>query len=119
MLQAVAQGVMLQWGWRRAVLAILAGALSSLAMPPFGLFPVLFLTFPVFVWLIDGSVASGPNKRRQELLSSAAVGWCFGFGYFLAGLWWVGGAFLVDAKTFGWLMPFAAPFLSMRRPSAG
>ncbi|MCB1472283.1 MAG: apolipoprotein N-acyltransferase [Rhodobiaceae bacterium] len=107
MLQAVAQGVMLQWGWRRAVLAILAGALSSLAMPPFGLFPVLFLTFPVFVWLIDGSVASGPNKRRQELLSSAAVGWCFGFGYFLAGLWWVGGAFLVDAKTFGWLMPFA------------
>src|SRR5262249_19580648 len=31
----------------------------------------------------------------------------FGFGYFLAGLYWVGHAFLVDAKTFGWLLPFA------------
>src|SRR5262249_17384129 len=29
------------------------------------------------------------------------------FGYFLAGLYWVGHAFLVDAKTFGWLLPFA------------
>ncbi|MEA3028572.1 MAG: apolipoprotein N-acyltransferase, partial [Alphaproteobacteria bacterium] len=26
---------------------------------------------------------------------------------FLAGLYWVGYAFLVDAKTFGWLLPFA------------
>jgi apolipoprotein N-acyltransferase len=35
------------------------------------------------------------------------TGWWFGFGYFLAGLYWVGYAFLVDAKTFGWLLPFA------------
>src|SRR4029077_14360921 len=39
-------------------------------------------------------------------VGAAAVCW-FGFGYFLAGLYWVGAAFLVDAKTFGWLMPFA------------
>ena len=31
----------------------------------------------------------------------------FGFGYFVAGLYWVGYAFLVDAKTFGWLLPVA------------
>ena len=36
-----------------------------------------------------------------------STGWWFGFGYFLAGLYWVGFAFLVDAKTFGWLLPFA------------
>jgi apolipoprotein N-acyltransferase len=41
------------------------------------------------------------------VLATAAVGWWFGFGYFLAGLYWVGHAFLVDAKTFGWLLPFA------------
>src|SRR5207249_4819205 len=29
------------------------------------------------------------------------------FAYFLAGLYWVGYAFLVDARTFGWLLPFA------------
>ena len=37
----------------------------------------------------------------------AAAGWWFGFGYFLAGLYWVGHAFLVDAQIFGWLLPFA------------
>src|SRR5215208_4498273 len=40
-------------------------------------------------------------------MSAAGAGWWFGFGYFLAGLYWVGIAFLVDAKTFGWLLPFA------------
>ena len=40
-------------------------------------------------------------------LAAALAGWCFGFGYFLAGLYWIGYAFLVDAKTFGWLLPVA------------
>ncbi len=107
MLQAVAQGVMLQWGWRRALLAMLAGAASVLAMPPLGAAPILFVTLPVLVWLIDGAVASGHRARLRTLLSAAAIGWCFGFGYFLAGLWWIGGAFLVDAERYAWLLPFA------------
>src|SRR5262249_27654060 len=37
----------------------------------------------------------------------AISGWFFGFGYFVAGLYWIGHAFLVDAKTFGWLLPIA------------
>ncbi|HWE76980.1 MAG TPA: apolipoprotein N-acyltransferase, partial [Pseudolabrys sp.] len=65
--------------------------------------PVLFLTLPVLVWLIDGSTAG----RHGALWSAAIAGWCFGFGYFLFGLYWVGYAFLVDAKTFGWLLPVA------------
>ena len=36
---------------------IAAGALSSLAMAPFNAWPVLFLTFPAAVWLIDGEAA--------------------------------------------------------------
>src|SRR6185437_14646095 len=40
-------------------------------------------------------------------VGAAAAGWCFGFGYFIAGIYWVGYAFLVDAKTFGWLLPVA------------
>ncbi len=41
------------------------------------------------------------------MVAAAVAGWWFGFGYFLAGLYWIGLAFLVDAKTFGWLLPFA------------
>jgi apolipoprotein N-acyltransferase len=39
------------------------------------------------------------------LVPAAIVGWSFGFGFFLVGLWWVGAAFLVQADVFAWLMP--------------
>jgi apolipoprotein N-acyltransferase len=106
-IRAVANAVVLSWGWRRAAIAFAAGAVSVLALPPFNLWPVLFLTFPVVVWLIDGSAAG----RLNGVPAAAAAGWIFGFGYFLAGLYWVGYAFLVDAKTFGWLLPFAVTAL--------
>jgi apolipoprotein N-acyltransferase len=35
------------------------------------------------------------------------AGWWYGFGYYLAGMYWIGHAFLVDAKIFGWLLPVA------------
>jgi apolipoprotein N-acyltransferase len=99
----LAHTVVLALGWRRANIAFVAGAVSALAMPPINAWPVLFATFPVLVWLVDGSAAG----RGSGAITAAVGGWCFGFGYFLAGLYWVGYAFLVDAKTFGWLLPIA------------
>ena len=90
-------------GWRRRFVAWTAGAVGALAMPPFDLWPVLALSFPVLVLLLDG--CRGDLKTR--LLAAAGVGWWFGFGYFLASLWWIGAAFLVEADVFGWLLPFA------------
>jgi apolipoprotein N-acyltransferase len=95
--------IVLAWGWRRRSIAFIAGAVSALAMAPFSAWPVLFLTFPVLVLLIDGIASRGWNG----LIAAADIGWWFGFGYFLAGLYWLGYAFLVDAATFGWLLPFA------------
>lgn len=154
-------------GWRRAIVAFTAGALSALALPPFDLWPILFVTFPVLVWLIDGiapvhfgtsalnytplpersaapsGVPSFLDRRKLRTsndLGSAAhhspsihappcpgnaaelapmrlggalaagwIGWCFGFGYFLGGLYWFGYAYhyLVDTATLGWLLPVA------------
>jgi apolipoprotein N-acyltransferase len=99
----VANFVVLNWGWRRALVAVSAGALSVLALPPLDAWPVLFVTFPILVWLVDGAAGG----RLGGVPGAAIAGWWFGFGYFLAGLYWVGYAFLVDAKTFGWLLPFA------------
>ncbi|MGI6245989.1 MAG: apolipoprotein N-acyltransferase [Pseudochelatococcus sp.] len=84
--------------WRAAA-AFTGGALGALAMPPFGLWPVLFISFPAAVWLIDGAV------RRGGARAAAVLGWWFGFGFFLAGLWWLGAAFLVDADEFLWALP--------------
>jgi apolipoprotein N-acyltransferase len=99
----LAHWIVLSWGWRRALVAFTAGAVSVLALAPFDAWPVLFFTFPILVWLVDGAAGG----RLGGLPSAAIAGWWFGFGYFLAGLYWVGYAFLVDVKTFGWLLPFA------------
>jgi apolipoprotein N-acyltransferase len=56
-LRAAGLSILLTWGWKRTGLALGAGALSALAMAPFNAWPVLFLTFPVLVWLIDGAAA--------------------------------------------------------------
>src|SRR6185437_8140354 len=45
--------------------------------------------------------------RAQGLPAAALAGFWFGLGYFVPGLYWIGDAFLVDASTFAWLMPFA------------
>ena len=55
------------------------------------------------VWLIDGAGAG----RLRGVPAAAMAGWWFGLGYFVPGLYWIGYAFLVDASTFAWLMPFA------------
>lgn len=94
-------------GWPRCALAIAGGGLSALALSPFNAFPVLWATIPVFVWLIDSAAGNDRRHRGRTFLAAAAVGWCFGLGYFVGGLWWIGAAFLVDADQFAWLMPFA------------
>jgi apolipoprotein N-acyltransferase len=68
------------------------------------------LTFPVFVWLIDRPV-SGDEWGLSAARSAAVVGWWFGFGYFLAGLFWIGEAFLVEAENYAYLIPFAVTLL--------
>lgn len=93
-------------GWRRDLVAAAAGAVSVLALAPFHLWFALFLTLPVLVWLLDG-VCAGVMGVGARARGAARVGWAFGFGYFLAGLHWVGHSFLVEAEIFAWAMPFA------------
>ncbi|QDG74767.1 apolipoprotein N-acyltransferase [Labrenzia sp. PHM005] len=98
---------LLAWGWPRRGLCLLLGAVSALALPPFGLFPILFLTLPAFVWLLDGALETGKSGAFKQVRTGFVLGWLFGFGYYLSGLWWIGSAFLVEAERFAWLMPFA------------
>jgi apolipoprotein N-acyltransferase len=124
-----------------ALLAFLAGALSVLAMAPFFLWPIMFATFPLLIWALDaicvredGGEAMLPRVRgrlrpggraappvpaaatpfalfRDRLFRAAFIGWAFGFGYFLASIYWIGYAFYVDAERYAMLMPFAVAAL--------
>lgn len=89
-------------GRARALLAFAAGLLASLALPPVSALPALAIAFPVLVWLIDGASEGG---FRRMMRAAFLIGWCFGFGYFLGGLWWLGAAFIIGGEQFVWLLP--------------
>ena len=83
--------------------AFLWGMLAATALPPVHLLPALLFSVPALLRLID----TAPNWRR-----SALVGWFYGFGLALAGLYWVTEPILTEASQFWWLVPFAAPLLA-------
>src|SRR3984893_984107 len=110
---ALAASVILAFGWRRRLIALAAGATGALALAPVHFFPALAIPMTVAVWLIDGCAETRqmpPGRRFRLGLPIAAwrafgAGWWWGFGYFLAGLWWLGAAFLVEADKFAWALP--------------
>ncbi|MEQ9490154.1 MAG: apolipoprotein N-acyltransferase [Alphaproteobacteria bacterium] len=89
-------------GWRALLSAIVLGAVSSLALPPAFLFPVLWITMPVLLWMLQGD--DHPNPKRRAFL----LGWGFGFGLYTASLYWISNALLVYSSDFWWAVPFAA-----------
>ncbi|MGL5445819.1 MAG: apolipoprotein N-acyltransferase [Rhabdaerophilum sp.] len=98
----LAEHIILLAGWPRWLLALVAGAVASLALQPVNVLPALAFAFPVLVWLMDGLAVPG---RRRLAWQAFSIGWCFGFGYFLAGLWWLGVAFVIGGEQFIWLLP--------------
>ncbi len=102
-LQAGLAGRIAAWfaglsGWRRLTISALLGALAALCFAPLYLVPLLWIAFPGLLWLLDGAKRDGEAFR---------IAWAFGSGHFLAGTYWVGIAFLVDAEQYAALMPFA------------
>ena len=63
-------------GWRRRGVAVAAGVASVLALAPFFLWPVLFLTIPVLVWLIDGALleATGAGSTPLAVVGQQPAG---------------------------------------------
>lgn len=108
-----------QLRFRNKVLAsFLLGVASTLAMPPVALWPILFVTFPLFIWLIDGvHYAQSPNSeepsKRKKLKQVFLLSWGFGFGYFVVSLYWLGSSFLVEPEKFAWALPFAVTLLPL------
>lgn len=87
---------------RRVALAILLGALSALALPPWHYVPLIIPAFTGLLWLLDAA-AQSPRPLR----AAAVTAWLFGAGHFLVGVHWIAEPFLVDAARHGWLIPFA------------
>jgi apolipoprotein N-acyltransferase len=105
----LADWVILSSGWKRRLIALVAGAFGALAMAPFSFTPALIVTMVVAVWLLDGSyeVTDGRGFAWPgfgSLRLAFGAGWWLGFGYFLGGLWWLASAFLL-VPEFAWALP--------------
>jgi len=86
------------------LLAVGLGALSALALPPYFALPLL----PVAVCGLLALI-----RQRRNWSGAAKVGFCFGFGHHVVGLYWITDAIMLDAAQFWWLVPIAVPLLAM------
>ena len=80
---------------------MLAGAIASLCLPPFGLLPLIAaLSWP--------AICLGRAARVGEAMR---IGWAAGFGWFLFSSWWIA-ASMFTGKTGHWpLFPLAVLFV--------
>jgi apolipoprotein N-acyltransferase len=90
-------------GWRRRGAALGFGALAAAALPPVHALPLLWIAFPGLVLLLGGT---------RSAWSGFWVGWWFGCGYFIGGIYWLAWPFTLDMERFGWMIPFAVFGLS-------
>lgn len=76
----------------------LAGIVSTFALPPFFQFWLLFFCLGILGFLLNKA-----QSKKQAFI----IGYCFGFGFFSAGLSWISHALALDLVHFGWLIPIA------------
>ena len=101
----LAEWTMLAHGWRRFILMLVLGAIAGTSVPPLFILPALFVTFPFWVWALDGA-----ERRRGlgRLFGPAfGIGFAFGWGYFIVAFHWLGAAFFVEGGVFLAIMPVA------------
>lgn len=85
-------------GAARYLAAFGLGAVLTLTMPPIGLFPLALLSVCGFIWM-----AQSAASVRAALF----LGWVYGAGFFITGLYWVSVALFVDIASFGWVLPLS------------
>lgn len=90
-------------GWKRVAVATGLGAVAVAALPPIYLWVALVAAFTGLIWLVEGA---------RTARGAFWVGWWFGFGYFVFGLYWIANALLTKPEEFGWLAPIAVAALS-------
>ena len=72
---------------KQIVLSLLFGAVAVFSYSPFHIWPLAFVSFAGFLWLI------ADKSKKQALL----IGFSWGIGYFLAGVHWV----YISIKQYG------------------
>lgn len=78
--------------------AFILGMCAALAFAPLFIMPVVVFSLAGLLFLLE---------RTTLCKESFIIGWCYGFGYFLTGLYWISYSLLLDIENFAWMIPFA------------
>jgi apolipoprotein N-acyltransferase len=89
-------------GWPGNLLAVAAGASTTLALAPFDIWPLACCPSP----------CSTPACARAQPAPGPGRGWCFGFGLYGAGTWWI----YVSMNTYGGASPLLAILMLRSSP---
>jgi apolipoprotein N-acyltransferase len=102
----VTNGIQLTFSgkWWASLAALALGALSAAALPPLHLIPVLLLSVPGLLILIEAAPTAGQAVWR---------GFWFGFAHHVFGLYWITEAILIASDRYWWLVPLAVPALAV------
>ena len=87
-------------GWRGRFIGLALGALAVLGQAPFHFWPITMVCFAVLLARLKW--ASGAERRVRAGFSA---GFWFAFGYFMAGTYWIGSAFIARGPEFIPIMP--------------
>lgn len=79
-------------------LCLLSGVIASFIQAPYNVSSLIFPCFGLFYILYANS---------QTIQQSLLCGFTFAFGYFVASLYWIGNALLVDGNPYVWAWPLA------------
>ena len=86
-------------------LPFVIGLITSYSLPPYSLFFINFITFPIlFFYFLS-------NYSRGKWISFK-IGWIFGFGYFISNLYWISNS-LTFEEIFKPLIPFSIIFIPL------
>jgi len=87
-------------GWGGRCVGLLLGALAVLGQAPFHFWPITLLCLAALLARLKW--ASGAERRTRAGFSA---GFWFAFGYFMAGTYWIGSAFIARGPEFIPIMP--------------
>ena len=80
------------------LLVFFLGIISSFSLPPYNLFYLNFISYPILLWVL--------LLYTKEKIISFTLGLIFGFGYFISNLYWITYSLTFD-DIFKPLIPFA------------
>lgn len=81
------------------------GIFAAFGLAPIYFIPACFLSFGLFVCILDNIASIKEQSKFSKGINFALANWSFGFGYFLAGLFWLSYALTSMKEIYYWAIP--------------